>query len=312
MKKYRITKFFGFIAAIALAMGLFMACDEAPQDEDPVIALDTPTNVQVTVVNRTMTVTWNAVENAQGYEIVTTSTGCGSGNKIINTKANTATNLAGEGAYVKNDKSNGAVVISEEGNSITITLMPKTPAADNPNTPMASAVSAKVKALGDDQYNDSGYSGETELVSASYNTHDIFAAPANVQITVVNRTMTVTWDAVANADGYVIYTTSTGCGSGNKIINTKANTATNLTGAGAYIKSDKSNGAVVIKDSTTIEITLMPARDENGNNVDDTPMATAVSAKVMTLENEVGDTLYLESYYSPVTTLNSSEFTKDD
>jgi len=114
-----------------------------------------PENVQIAVVNRTMTVTWDAVPNAQGYEIITTSTGCGSGNKIINTKANTATNLEGNGAYLKDDGSNGAVVI-KEATTIEITLMSKD-ADTYPNTPMASAVSAKVKAL-----NDSAYSSVTE------------------------------------------------------------------------------------------------------------------------------------------------------
>jgi hypothetical protein len=128
--------------------------------------------------------------------------------------------------------------------------------------------------------------------------------PANVTITVEQRTMTVTWDAVSDAQGYEIITTSTGCGSGNRIINTKDKTANAYTeddgiGEDNYLKDDKSNGAVVIKDATTIEITLMPAMIMGGGSDMTKPMATAVSAKVRAL----GDgTRYLDSEYSAVTT----------
>jgi len=135
-----------------------VGCDTASQVYD----LSTPANVQIMVVGRLMTVTWNAVPNAQGYEITTTSTGCGSGNKLINTKANTATNLEGTGDYLKDDGSNGAVQIKAP-TTIEITLMP---AMGDDTKPMASAVSAKVKALGGevgkDEYRDSEYSNPTE------------------------------------------------------------------------------------------------------------------------------------------------------
>jgi len=117
--------------------------------------------------------------------------------------------------------------------------------------------------------------------------------PTNVEITVVDRLFTVTWDAVPNVQGYEITTTSTGCGSGNKLINTKANTATNLEGEGTYLKDDGSNGAVVIKNAITIEITLMPAMGDNTK-----PMASAVSAKVKALGGEAGKKKYLDSEYS--------------
>jgi len=287
MKKYRITKFFGFIAAIALAMGLFMACDEAPEDPK-VVNLDTPTNVQVTVVNRTMTVTWNAVENAQGYEITTTSENCGSGKKIINTKTKTATNLEGIGAYIKNDKSNGAVVI-KNATTIEITLMPKSMGS---NEPMATAVTAKVKALGgkvgDNQYNDSEYSSVvSKSLGGTGDGEETLSVPANVQIDVTGRVMTVTWDEVDDAEGYEIYTTSTGCGSGNRIINTKTDTKTSHTGSSA------SN--VEIEDATTIKITLMKSTAPGAT--DDDPMATAVSAKVKALGD---DCCILDSEYSDV------------
>jgi len=123
------------------------------------------------------------------------------------------------------------------------------------------------------------------------------AAPANVQITVVGRAMTVTWNAVPNAQGYEILTTSTNCGSGNKLINTKDKTATALNNSDNYLKDDGSNGAVVIKAATTIEITLMSAMGD-----DTKPMATAVSAKVKALGGETEKDTYLDSRYSDAAT----------
>ena len=141
------------LSAITVLLAL-AGCDTAPE------ALGTPANVKITVEGRTMTVTWNAVSDAQGYEIITTSTGCGSGNKIINTKNKTA-NVFKDGTIgadaLKNDKSSGAVEING-ATSIQITLMAKM-GTGNENVPMASAVSAKVRALGDgDKHLDSEYS----------------------------------------------------------------------------------------------------------------------------------------------------------
>jgi len=147
------------ILLIAIAGLLVLAgCDTEPEPEP--VNLGTPANVTINVVQRTMTVTWDAVSGALGYEIVTTSVGCGSGNRIINTKSGTAnvyTEAAGIGAdALKNDKSNGAVEI-KGATTIEITLMPQM--MGDQNVPMASAVSAKVKALGDgNDYLDSGYS----------------------------------------------------------------------------------------------------------------------------------------------------------
>jgi len=151
---HKFTRFFGFTIALALVIGLLIAC-ASPE----IVTLDAPKNVQIDVTGRTMTVTWNAVKNAQGYEILTTSTGCGSGNKLINTKAKTATTLNGSDSYLKNDGSNGAVVI-EGKTTVKITLMPAT---GDDTKPMATAVSAKVKAVGGedegDAYLDSPFSG---------------------------------------------------------------------------------------------------------------------------------------------------------
>jgi hypothetical protein len=109
-----------------------------------------------------MTVSWNAVNGAQGYEIYTTSENCASGNRIINTKGPTATVHDGTGSYIKDDKSNGAVEI-KSATSIEITLMP---AMGDNTKPMATKVTAKVKALGGEtggtNYLDSEYSAVEE------------------------------------------------------------------------------------------------------------------------------------------------------
>jgi len=145
------------VVLIAIAGLLALAgCDTAVDDPEN---LGTPANVTITVEARTMTVTWDAVSGASGYEIITTSTGCGSGNRIINTKngtANVYTEANGIGANaLKDDKSDGAVEIKGAA-SFQITLMP---AMGDSSKPMATAVSAKVKALGDgDKYFDSEYS----------------------------------------------------------------------------------------------------------------------------------------------------------
>jgi hypothetical protein len=134
------------IIVLALITGLpVTGCDKGPKN------LSAPANINVKVTGRTMTVTWNAVANAQGYEIVTTSVGCGSGNRTINTKENTTV-----ATRSGNPASN--VNIGAE-NSITITLMA---ARGNPDAAMASAVTAMVKSLGGTvsgkEYIDSDYS----------------------------------------------------------------------------------------------------------------------------------------------------------
>ncbi|MDR2943028.1 MAG: hypothetical protein LBV17_10595 [Treponema sp.] len=160
------------LSALAVLLGA-AGCDEDPAkkkiiDESEVVektsetSLDTPANVTIMVTGRTMAVTWSAVNDAEGYEIFTTSENCGSGNKIINTKDNTATRHDGTGSYIKDDKSNGAVEI-KSNTSIEITLMPK---AGDTTKPMATSVTAKVKALGGLNLNDSSYS-EVETCNIS-------------------------------------------------------------------------------------------------------------------------------------------------
>jgi hypothetical protein len=118
------------------------------------------------------------------------------------------------------------------------------------------------------------------------------AVPANVKVEVAGRWMTVSWNAVNKAVGYQIYTTSTGCNSGNKIINTKTQTATNH--AGTASKN------VEFLNPTSVRILLMAAR---GNTAE--PMASAVSAKVMALAY---DDTYIDSAYSDVKTVSKANY----
>jgi hypothetical protein len=142
------------VIALALIIGLFAGCkkDAGPTTDNT--DLCPPANVNITVIGRAMTVTWDAADNASGYEIVTTSVGCGSGNRTINTKENTA---------VVTSSGNAASNVSIGQTSLKITLMA---ASGNPDAAMASAVTAKVKSLGgtitEKTYVDSDYS---EIVS---------------------------------------------------------------------------------------------------------------------------------------------------
>jgi len=148
------------ITVITLVIGLFtLGCATAPV----ALSAPTPANIKIDVTGRTMTITWDEVANAKGYEIITFSENCGSGLRKIDTRAGTAivysSNASNNGANaLLNDKSNGAVEILAK-NKIQITLMP---AMGDPSKPMASAVTAKVMAFGGTvegkKYLDSDYS----------------------------------------------------------------------------------------------------------------------------------------------------------
>jgi hypothetical protein len=177
MKNY--IKFLG-ITAIALVIGLFtVSCDVEPEEEN-ITPLGVPSNVKITVVKRTMTVEWDEVSNAAGYEIITYSVGCGSGKRKINTKDITAVTYNPDAVapnpvegtssvlnVVKDDgtQANGSVIILAK-NKIQITLMPNNMAGADPTEPMASKVTAKVKSLGEvisgNGYSDSDYSSVVE------------------------------------------------------------------------------------------------------------------------------------------------------
>jgi hypothetical protein len=153
------------IIAITLVVGLLtISCATAPA----ILSAPSPENIKIDVNVRTMTVTWDEVPNATGYEVITFSENCGSGRRKINTKTGTAivnfpeSSSNGANALL-NDESNGAVVILAK-NKIQITLMPAR-RADNTwdnSKPMATAVTAKVMAFGGTvdgkKYLDSDYS----------------------------------------------------------------------------------------------------------------------------------------------------------
>jgi hypothetical protein len=238
------------------------------------ITLGVPENVSVTVTGITMTITWDEADKALGYEIFTTSEGCNSGNRTINTKNNTAV-VTSTGAAATN------VTIAQ--NSISITLMAS---SGDPNIPMANAVTAKVKSIGGavsgKQYVNSDYSEVKK-----YDIRIILCPPENVKITVVGRVMTVTWDTEDNAFGYEVVTTSVGCGSGNRTINTKDNTAV-ITSTGAAATN-------VIIGQKSISITLMAS---SGNS--NIPMASAVTAKAKSIGGTASGKKYVTSDYSEV------------
>ena len=205
------------IAVVILAAGLFAAgCGDLDDSEDDTdvkdVTLAVPGNVIITVDGLKMTVTWDKVTNAQGYEVTTTSVNCGSGNRVVNTK----TKIVNSGSNVP------AETIFED--SIVINLMAK---HDDPTTPMATSVTAKVKSLG-------GKVGKNNYIESNYSNAvtkqiDITAPPTvpqNVRMSIEKkRILIIEWDAFPEADGYEILVQSIGCGSGNRIINTKAGTA---------------------------------------------------------------------------------------
>ena len=134
-----------------LVTSMFAACSR----EQKSVTLSSPANVDISAEGRIITITWDAVDNAVGYEIVTTSVGCSSGNRTINTKEETV-------VITSNKKAASNVKIDGE-TSIKITLMAK---SGDRNSPMASAVTAKVMSLGGTVsgkvYNDSEYSETVE------------------------------------------------------------------------------------------------------------------------------------------------------
>lgn len=166
MKNYN--KFLG-ITAMALVIGFLMTgcATEPPADSKD---LSVPAKVTINVTGRTMVVEWKQVANASGYEIITYSEGCGSGRKKIDTKAGTAvvynkedpenSSLANALGTKKDDgtPANGSVEILGK-TKIQITLMP---AMGDDTKPMATAVTAKVMALGGKKYTNSEYSPEVK------------------------------------------------------------------------------------------------------------------------------------------------------
>jgi len=155
-------------------------------------------------------------------------------------------------------------------------------------------------------------------------------APKNIKIEIdstkspTREIMVITWDEVKNASGYEIHSVSVGCGSANRLINTKEGTAFGLTFTGTpeeiaqrtgpftvgdastiYNPADDpnkgANGRVEIIGNNKVEITLMPE-----NNVDNTIHASQLRVKVKTLGGIVKDIEYTDSDYSAEVTKDTS------
>ena len=132
------------------------------------------------------------------------------------------------------------------------------------------------------------------------------AVPANLNISVTGRLMTVTWDAVNHASGYIINTKSAGCGSGNRIVNTATKNVTTLTGTATNSETaengitNRGNGFVTFTGATSFTIWLMP---EAGSETE--VMAASLTAEIMA----VGDGVtYTDSGYSSEAILNKADY----
>jgi len=162
----KIIKLTGLIG-VALIIGLYTISCKTLDNTSDEKKLAVPKNIKIDFDVRQMIVTWDAVPNAQGYEIITTSENCGSGNKTINTKTNTAVAPNGNNFLAGSNNpitSNGVVQIHGK-NKIEITLMPEwnipgnSQSGRNESKIMATSVTVKVKALGGTRgYTDSGFS----------------------------------------------------------------------------------------------------------------------------------------------------------
>ena len=309
------------IAVMILAAGIFTAgCDNLDDSEDDTdvkdVALTVPGNITINIDGLKMTVTWDSVANAQGYEITTTSANCGSGNRVVNTKTKT----------VNSGSNVPAETILE--NSIVINLMAK---MDENTAPMATSVTAKVKSLGgkvgNNNYIESNYSN---AVTKQIDDTAPPIVPQNVKMSIEKkRILVIEWDAFPEADGYEILVQSIGCGSGNRIINTKAGTANpynhttseTTTGTNSLISAAATptttdelvegeiqsnyNGRVEIISDTKIKIVLMQENVTVDSVV--TPdynqiMATDLYAKVKAL-NICDDPEYPDTEYSETASL---------
>jgi len=167
-----IIRLTGFIG-IALVIGFFTTgCKTIDSGEGNKLAA--PKNVKIEINARQMVITWDAVPNALGYEIITTSENCGSGNRTINTKDNTASAPNGSNVLAggRNPAAANGMVQIHARNKVEITLMPEwnipgdNQSGRNESKIMATSVTVKVKALG-------GVRGFTDSDFSNIFTHNI-------------------------------------------------------------------------------------------------------------------------------------------
>jgi predicted component of type VI protein secretion system len=140
------------VCMLFLVSAIFTACVAKPKQLTP------PENVTITIEGRDMTVTWDAVKNAQGYTIVLASEGCSSGNRTVDTR---------EGTFVVTSSGRDATNVEITGEtSLQVRLMA---ARGDRTRARAAAVTAKVMSLGGNVskkvYEDSDYSQEVRVVN---------------------------------------------------------------------------------------------------------------------------------------------------
>ena len=132
-----------------------------------VVQLAAPSNLSISINGRLMTVTWDAVDNARGYIVQTTSVGCVTGNRIVNTATRTVTNHAGNvtnSASARNgitNRGDGFVTFTGD-TSFTIWLMAETGSSTEA---MPTALAARAMAVGNDTASE--YSAEVRLVKGN-------------------------------------------------------------------------------------------------------------------------------------------------
>jgi hypothetical protein len=112
------------------------------------------------------------------------------------------------------------------------------------------------------------------------------SVPENVGITVAGRDMTVAWDSVDNAQGYMIILTGEGCGTADRTINTRKGTV-------VVTRTGKPASNVEITGETSLKMILMESSEDP-----EIPMANSVTAKVMSLGGTVSNKKYIDSVYS--------------
>ena len=130
--------------------------------------------------------------------------------------------------------------------------------------------------------------------------------PANLTISVTGRLMTVTWDPIENATGYIIHTTSEACGSGNRIVNTSTKTVTSHSGSETNSAvstdpiTDRGNGFVTFTGENSFTIWLMP---QSGSRT--SVMATALIANIIAVGDFVN---YTDSEQSNTVRIDKADY----
>ena len=154
----------------------FSACSRNAPASAGGTQLPTPANLNISVVGRLMTVTWDPVPNATGYIINVTSAGCATGNRIANTETRMATNHAGTTTRsaispTPITAADGFITFTGE-TSFTMWLMANSPAPQHAHIPMPTSLTARIMAIGRGSYRNSEYSAPVTLNRAGFRPAD--------------------------------------------------------------------------------------------------------------------------------------------